>query len=113
MRFGLMYLFGEFGNFSQAQAFKDFLTEVELAEELGFDAVWLPEHHFSVYGMLGDTLTLAAGKSRRRTTLPSRRRIAVADGDAIRPDVARAFSRIARGRSRVPPRRMGRAPAGR
>ncbi|MBM3489525.1 MAG: LLM class flavin-dependent oxidoreductase [Alphaproteobacteria bacterium] len=65
MRFGLMYLFSEFGSTSQAQAFKDFLAEVELAEELGFDAVWLPEHHFSVYGMLGDTLTLAAAVAQR------------------------------------------------
>jgi len=60
-----MYLFSEFGNVPQAQAFSEFLEEVEYAEALGFDAVWLPEHHFSVYGMLGDTLTLAAAVAQR------------------------------------------------
>ncbi len=65
MKFGMMYLFSEYGDTPQAQVFKEFLEEVELAEELGFDSVWLPEHHFSVYGMLGDTLTLAAAVAQR------------------------------------------------
>jgi len=65
MQFGLMYLFSEFGNVPQAQVFAEFLDEVALAEELGFDAIWLPEHHFSVYGILGDTLTLAAAVAQR------------------------------------------------
>jgi alkanesulfonate monooxygenase SsuD/methylene tetrahydromethanopterin reductase-like flavin-dependent oxidoreductase (luciferase family) len=65
MQFGLMYLFSEYGNVPQAQVFSEFLEEIELAEELGFDAIWLPEHHFSVYGILGDTLTLAAAISQR------------------------------------------------
>lgn len=65
MRFGMMYLFSEFGTIPQAQVFKEFIEEVELAEELGFDSVWLPEHHFSVYGILGDTLTLAAALAQR------------------------------------------------
>ncbi|MCP4223278.1 MAG: LLM class flavin-dependent oxidoreductase [Actinomycetia bacterium] len=65
MQFGMMYLFSEFGEQPQAQVFKDFLEEVELAEELGFDSVWLPEHHFSVYGILGDTLTMAAALAMR------------------------------------------------
>jgi len=65
MRFGLMYLFSDFGDRPQERAFHEFLEEVEYAEELGFDSVWLPEHHFSVYGMLGDTLTLAAAVAQR------------------------------------------------
>ena len=60
-----MYLFSEFGNIPQAQVFNEFLEEVEAAEALGFDSVWIPEHHFSVYGMLGDTLTLAAAIAQR------------------------------------------------
>ena len=32
---------------------------------MGFDAIWLLEHHFSIYGILGDTLTLAAAISQR------------------------------------------------
>ncbi len=65
MQFGLMYLFSEYGNVPQAQVFSEFLEEIELAEELGFDSIWLPEHHFSIYGILGDTLTLAAAISQR------------------------------------------------
>ena len=65
MQFGMMYLFCEYGNIPQPQVFKEFLEEVELAEELGFDSIWLPEHHFTVYGMLGDTLTMAAAIAQR------------------------------------------------
>jgi alkanesulfonate monooxygenase SsuD/methylene tetrahydromethanopterin reductase-like flavin-dependent oxidoreductase (luciferase family) len=65
MKFGIMFLFSEFGNIPQGQVFHEFLEEVEYAEELGFDSVWLPEHHFSVYGMLGDVLTLAAAVAQR------------------------------------------------
>ena len=65
MKFGLMYLFSEYGELPQAQVFAEFLEEVEAAEALGFDSVWLPEHHFSTYGMLGDTLTLAAAIAQR------------------------------------------------
>ncbi|MBT3536040.1 MAG: LLM class flavin-dependent oxidoreductase [Rhodospirillaceae bacterium] len=65
MKFGMMYLFSEYGSIPQSQVFKEFIEEVELAEELGFDSIWLPEHHFSVYGILGDTLTMAAAIAQR------------------------------------------------
>lgn len=65
VQFGLMYLFSDFGNVPQAQVFREVLDEIQYAEDLGFDSVWLPEHHFSVYGMLGDTLTLAAAIAQR------------------------------------------------
>jgi alkanesulfonate monooxygenase SsuD/methylene tetrahydromethanopterin reductase-like flavin-dependent oxidoreductase (luciferase family) len=65
MQFGMMYLFSEFGGKPQAQVFKEFMEEVDLAEELGFDSVWLPEHHFTEFGMLGDTLTMAAALATR------------------------------------------------
>lgn len=65
MRFGLMHLFSDYGKTSQEQAFADFMAEVEFAEQLGYDAIWLAEHHFSIYGMLGDTLTLAAAVAQR------------------------------------------------
>ena len=65
MQFGLMYLFSEYGHTSQAQAFKEFLDEVAYADELGFDSVWIPEHHFSIYSLPGDALTLAAAIAQR------------------------------------------------
>ncbi|MDP6070586.1 MAG: LLM class flavin-dependent oxidoreductase [SAR202 cluster bacterium] len=65
MQFGLFYLFSDFGNIPQDQVFNEVLDEIEYAEELGFDSVWLPEHHFAVYGMLGNPLTFAAAVAQR------------------------------------------------
>jgi alkanesulfonate monooxygenase SsuD/methylene tetrahydromethanopterin reductase-like flavin-dependent oxidoreductase (luciferase family) len=65
MKFGLFYLFNDFGNIPQDQIFNEVLEEIEYGEELGFDSIWLPEHHFAIYGMLGNPLTLAAAISQR------------------------------------------------
>lgn len=65
MQFGMFYLFSDFGNISQERVFNEVLDEIEYAEQLGFDSVWLPEHHFEVYGMLGNPLTFAAAVSQR------------------------------------------------
>ena len=65
MKFGIFYLFSDFGNIPQDQLFNEVLEEIEYGEELGFDSVWLPEHHFAVYGMLGNPLTLAAAIAQR------------------------------------------------
>ena len=60
MKFGLFYLFSEFGDIPQDRIFHEVLEEIDYGEELGFDSVWLPEHHFSVYGTLGNPMTMAA-----------------------------------------------------
>ena len=65
MKFGLFYLFSDFGNIPQDRIFDEVLDEITYGEELGFDSVWLPEHHFAIYGMLGNPLTLAAAVSQR------------------------------------------------
>ncbi|MEE9249313.1 MAG: LLM class flavin-dependent oxidoreductase [Dehalococcoidia bacterium] len=65
MKFGLFYLFSEFEGVPQDQIFNEVLEEVEYAEELGFDSVWLPEHHFSVYGTLGNPFIMAAAIAQR------------------------------------------------
>jgi alkanesulfonate monooxygenase SsuD/methylene tetrahydromethanopterin reductase-like flavin-dependent oxidoreductase (luciferase family) len=65
MKFGLFYLFSDFGNSPQDRLFHEILEEIEYGEELGYDSVWLPEHHFAVYGMLGNPMTLAAAISQR------------------------------------------------
>ncbi len=65
MQFGMFYLFSDFGKITQTQVFKEVLDEIEYAEELGFDSIWLPEHHFEVYGMLGNPLTFAAAVAQR------------------------------------------------
>lgn len=44
------------------------LEQMEYAEELGFDSVWLAEHHFSEYSMMSDAMLLAshvAARTRR------------------------------------------------
>jgi alkanesulfonate monooxygenase SsuD/methylene tetrahydromethanopterin reductase-like flavin-dependent oxidoreductase (luciferase family) len=69
MKFGLFYLFSDFGNISQEALFAEVLEEIELGEELGFDSVWLPEHHFAVYGTLGNPLVFAAAVAQRTTTM--------------------------------------------
>ncbi len=65
MKFGLFYLFSDFGDIPQDRLFNEVLEEIEYGEELGFDSVWLPEHHFAVYGMLGNPMTFAAAVSQR------------------------------------------------
>ena len=59
MKFGLFYLFSDFGQITQDRLFHKVLEEITYAEELGFEAVWLPEHHFAVYGMLGNPMIFA------------------------------------------------------
>jgi len=65
MKIGLFYLFSEFGNVPQDRIFGEVLDEIDYGEELGFDSVWLPEHHFSVYGTLGNPMTFASAISQR------------------------------------------------
>jgi alkanesulfonate monooxygenase SsuD/methylene tetrahydromethanopterin reductase-like flavin-dependent oxidoreductase (luciferase family) len=46
--------------------------EIELclrAEELGFDSVWLPEHHFSQYGLVPDPLQILSFIAARTSTV--------------------------------------------
>ena len=69
MKIGLFYLFSDFGNIPQRQLFDEVLGEIEYGEELGFESVWLPEHHFAIYGMLGNPLLLAAAVSQRTETM--------------------------------------------
>ncbi len=65
MKFGLFYLFSDFGNITQQRLIDEVMQEIELGEQLGFESVWLPEHHFAVYGMLGNPLLLAAAVAQR------------------------------------------------
>lgn len=56
MKFGIMNLFPVSDGASDQQVLRDTLEEIQLADELGFDSVWLAEHHFSKYGILGSPL---------------------------------------------------------
>lgn len=68
MKFGIMNLFPSAGEQEDHQVLHDTLEEVQIADRLGFDSVWLAEHHFSRYGILGNPLqfgaAIAAGTQR-------------------------------------------------
>ena len=49
---------------SHREVYAHALEEARLAEALGFDAVWLAEHHFSVYGICPSLGVLAAALAR-------------------------------------------------
>ena len=57
------------------QAYQEVLEQVQYAEELGFESVWLAEHHFTRYGLAPSPLMLgaylAARTSRIRIGPPS------------------------------------------
>ena len=64
MKFGAFNLLQHPEAAQRPEAYRDELEhqleQMEYAEELGFDSVWLAEHHFSEYGMMSDALLLAA-----------------------------------------------------
>jgi natural product biosynthesis luciferase-like monooxygenase protein len=50
VKFGLLTLFDHYPeDCSEEQYYKNFFEEVSCAEELGFDSIWLGEHHFCRY----------------------------------------------------------------
>ena len=65
MRFGTFYFFQAPPGQRHRDIIHDELTQIEWAEELGFDQVWLTEHHFIDYGLAVDPATLAAAAASR------------------------------------------------
>ena len=54
--------------YSDQQFVREEVENLVLAEELGFDSVWMTEHHFSDYSMSNDPLqllTYIAGRTKR------------------------------------------------
>lgn len=65
MKIGLMFLFSDLSHLPQDQVFSEILEEIDYAEELGFDSVWVPEHHYATPGIIGNPLLLATAISQR------------------------------------------------
>jgi alkanesulfonate monooxygenase SsuD/methylene tetrahydromethanopterin reductase-like flavin-dependent oxidoreductase (luciferase family) len=66
VKFGVMNLFSVPRGAGTDQAIiHEHLEEVQLADELGFDTVWLAEHHFSHYGVAGSPLLMGAAVAER------------------------------------------------
>lgn len=63
MQFGLFFINERAPGVSDAEVTKDALEQCRLADEVGFDAVWLGEHHFSPYGTMPDTMVFAGAVS--------------------------------------------------
>lgn len=59
MRFGMFYVL-ECPDCDYRRAYKEMLGQIEYAEELGFDSVWLAEHHGSAYGSMPSPAVAAA-----------------------------------------------------
>jgi alkanesulfonate monooxygenase SsuD/methylene tetrahydromethanopterin reductase-like flavin-dependent oxidoreductase (luciferase family) len=51
-----------------AKFYAEMLEQIEYAEELGFDTVWLPEHHFSPRDGYNPSPLIAAAAIAARTT---------------------------------------------
>jgi alkanesulfonate monooxygenase SsuD/methylene tetrahydromethanopterin reductase-like flavin-dependent oxidoreductase (luciferase family) len=59
MRFGLFFLNEKPPNLTDEEVVDRSLEQCALADELGFDALWLGEHHFAPYGTMADTMVFA------------------------------------------------------
>ena len=79
MKFGIQQLltFREWQ--TEAEVYAQALAEARLADEVGFHAVWLAEHHFSSYGLCPSLGVLAAAVARET------RRVRIGTGVVIAP----------------------------
>lgn len=59
MKFGAFLLLHSPDKKSSEEVYANAIAQAELADTLGFDAVWLAEHHFSSYGYSPNPLYLA------------------------------------------------------
>lgn len=96
MRFGFFDQLPCADGFTEAQRYRDILAQIELGDELGFDAAWLGELHFSrAFSIMASPLmVLAAAAQRTRrirlgtavTLLPMHNPVKIAE-DAATADI--------------------------
>lgn len=60
MRFGLFHLLSAPDPRDAAGVYRREMAQIALADALGYDAVWIGEHHFSPYGTCGSAIALSA-----------------------------------------------------
>jgi natural product biosynthesis luciferase-like monooxygenase protein len=65
MKFGTFHIFNRREWQTDKQVYNEQLEQMEAADALGYDSVWLTEHHFTEYGILPDPMILAADIARR------------------------------------------------
>ena len=59
MRFGIFYIAQWHESKTQEQTLREAIEEIQLADRLGIDEVWLGEHHFSRLGLLSGIFSFA------------------------------------------------------
>ncbi|GAA3195943.1 LLM class flavin-dependent oxidoreductase [Actinocorallia longicatena] len=69
MKFSTFHLFHRFPGQSAKDVYDYQIEVVELLEELGFDGVWLAEHHFRDYGQINNIFTMLANLAARTERL--------------------------------------------
>ncbi|HEV8227017.1 MAG TPA: LLM class flavin-dependent oxidoreductase [Methylomirabilota bacterium] len=79
MRFGTFYFFQAPPGYRHDDIIRRELEQIEWTEELGFDEIWLTEHHFIDYGLSVDPAALASAAASRT------RRIRIGLAAAILP----------------------------
>ena len=65
MRFGTYYFFQAPPSLSHPEVVRNEMEQIAWTEELGFDSVWLTEHHFIEYGLSVSPALLAAAAAMR------------------------------------------------
>ena len=69
MKFGTFHLFQKPQGWTDIDVFRSELAQIDKAEEMGFDAVWLAEHHFQWYGIATDLMVIAGWVAARTQRL--------------------------------------------
>src|SRR5260370_39242888 len=65
MKFGVFFLLEQPEWTTQARVYADVLAQAAYAEALGYDSVWLAEHHFSEYGICPSMAVLMGALAER------------------------------------------------
>jgi alkanesulfonate monooxygenase SsuD/methylene tetrahydromethanopterin reductase-like flavin-dependent oxidoreductase (luciferase family) len=69
MEIGIFQLLPAPENLSDGDVIRQALWEVDFAEQSGFDAVWITEHHLSSFGLVGAPSVYAAAVAQRTTRI--------------------------------------------
>jgi alkanesulfonate monooxygenase SsuD/methylene tetrahydromethanopterin reductase-like flavin-dependent oxidoreductase (luciferase family) len=69
MKFSTFHLFHRFEGQTEKEVYDYHLELMQLAEELGFDGVWVAEHHFRDYGVVPSIFTFLAYAAARTQNL--------------------------------------------
>jgi alkanesulfonate monooxygenase SsuD/methylene tetrahydromethanopterin reductase-like flavin-dependent oxidoreductase (luciferase family) len=69
MKFSTFHLFHQFAGQAAPEVYDYQIEIVELLEELGFDGVWVAEHHFRPYGVVPNIFTLLSNLAARTERL--------------------------------------------